>query len=264
MFNEIDRIRERRRERKEQIILQTRDSFPPFMDELHDPIEDRYTPATYDDFFRSGKKQQPVRPPQEVLGIQVFFSLVLVGVAYVMFQTQVAVPEPWKQTARDVLTRDFNFQGVADWYEARFGTAPTVLPVLSEKKTTVPATTVAPVPEKWQTPAEWKLVKAYDPQSAKMVVDTGLQGQVITGEDGWVIAVEEKPGFGLTVVVQYASGREIWFGNLESTNRQANDWLKQGDTIGLAKVFQENARYLFLAMKQNGKPQNPADVVALD
>jgi stage IV sporulation protein FA len=120
MFNEVDRVKERRRERLERIRLQSRDSFSPFVDDWKDPIETNQDPYGF-----SPRDNDPMydRPSNEKWGIQIFASVLLVGMAYLLFQTSL-IPATWKDSAREVMTRDFNFSGVADWYEARFGSQP--------------------------------------------------------------------------------------------------------------------------------------------
>ncbi|XOS90349.1 hypothetical protein ACLMAB_15375 [Brevibacillus laterosporus] len=47
MFHERERVKDRRQERKEQLLLQSRDSMPPHIDDLHDPLERVFIPDQY-------------------------------------------------------------------------------------------------------------------------------------------------------------------------------------------------------------------------
>ncbi|UFJ39048.1 M23 family metallopeptidase [Brevibacillus humidisoli] len=263
MFDEVERVRERRRERMEQIRLQTRDSLPPYIHELNDPIEESYTVGrvfggSYGDDSRGSGPQT-----REVLGMQAVGALLILGAAYLFFQSAVPFPSPWKETARQIMTRDFNFEGVAAWYESRFGSSPSILPVLTPDQAADPASQTAPHPV-WRFPQEWRLVKPYDPSSAKVVIDVGESGQVINGETGWVTYVGEKPGFGTTIVVKLASEREVWYGNVETAEVVVNDWVNPGDVLGKAKTFTGSTRYLYLALRQKEQFVDPMDVITFE
>lgn len=272
MFEEVERVKERRRERMEKLRTQTRDSLPPFYQEIHDPIETPYKPASiFPDRFGadrntyagSNKQRPPSVRPGQLFGVQVFFSILLVGFAYLLFHSSLPIPASWRETGQEVMSRDFNFDAVAAWYETRFGQVPTGLPVLTPHKTTsVPATSTQV--QTWKLPKDWKVVKAYNPNSARIVVDVGETGQVLNTEKGIVTYVGEKSGYNQTVIVQLAGGREVWYGNLETTHVQVNDFLKAGDLIGVAKKFAPNSRYLYLGMKKEDAFIDPMDVISFD
>lgn len=160
------------------------------------------------------------------------------------------------------MTRDFNFSGVADWYEARFGALPTLLPSFSNPKA-VPASTEGNAPV-WKLPASWKVVKTFEPTSAKVVLLTGIKDLVTIGETGWVTFVGEKPGFGTTVVVRLTKGREVWFGNLDSVQVAKDDVLQPGQTIGTARAVNNMSRHLYLGFKSQEQFVNPLDVIPFE
>ncbi len=260
MFEEVERVKKRRRERMEHIRTRTRDSLPPYWHELSDPVEDAYVPSPLGVQSDAGNGRLPGIPPQETLGVQVFLSLLLLGAAYLLFQTSMPLPASWKEGARSVMTRDFNFAGVAAWYESRFHQLPTVLPTItSTQKDAVVANARA-----WQMPQSWRVVKPFDPASTRMIVDVGPTGDVPNGEIGWVTYVGEKPGFGLTVVVQQGGGREVWYGNLERARVETNDWVKPGVVVGTAKPFAASSRYLYLAMREMDRFVDPMSVIPVD
>jgi stage IV sporulation protein FA len=262
MFNEVERVRARRRARLERIRTQTRDGMPPYLNDLVDPVEDRYTPGTLPFAGLMEEEKPPSIPPQEKLGIQVFLSLLLIGSCWLLFQSGIAAPASWKEGVREVMTRDFNFAGVAAWYEARFGRLPSVLPVLSTQKAVPAQSGISQKP--WHLPRSWKVVKPFDPTLGKLVLDVGAKGQVVNGETGWVAEVGEKEGFGLTVVVRLAEQREVWFGNLEAVAVSKNDWIRQGDVVGVAKAANENQRLLYLAMIDKNRATDPLEVISFE
>ncbi|WP_019120146.1 M23 family metallopeptidase [Brevibacillus massiliensis] len=256
MFGEVDRVKERRHERMERIRLQMRDSLPPYLHELSDPAEEPFTAGPAE--FRSRKEM----PPRERFSIQVAVSLLLMGVAFVIFKTSLPLPETWKTAARDVMQRDFNFEGSAAWLQSKLGLSPSVLPALQSSKTAA-----APTPAKvalWQMPHEWRLVKPFDPTSVHVVFDLGSESDVINKEPGWVTFIGEKSGMGETVIVQYGRGREVWYGNFAQVHVAVNDWVKQGDLLGAIKTVDESSSYLFVALKERDTFVNPLDVIAVD
>lgn len=263
MFDEVERVKERRRERVEQIRLRTRDSLPPYYNEIHDPIDDPYPSARIQTAAYRENTPPSTFQPQQILSLQVFFSVLLVGFAYLLFQSQMPFPSSWRTTGQEVMNRDFNFEAVAVWYESRFGQIPTVLPVLTPHKGSVPAATSTQIPA-WTIPKDWTIVKKYAPASSRIVVDVGETGHVLNQETGIVTFVGEKSGYNQTVVVQLAGGREVWYGNLEASQVQVNDYLKKGELIGTAKKFSPTSRYLYVAMKKKDVFIDPMEVISID
>lgn len=261
MFREVDRVKERRRERLERIRLQPRDSFSPFVDDWKDPIESAHEPFA----FSPLKEEEPGKPrdSHETWGLQILLSVALVGVAYLLFQTSL-IPAAWKNSAREVMTRDFNFSGVADWYEARFGSLPTLLPSLHGPSAVPAAGTTTKEAAVWKLPASWKVVKAFEPQSAKIVLNTGTQDAVTIGETGWVTYVGEQPGYGTTVIVKLTKGREVWFGNLEKVMVAKDEVLQAGQEVGVARAVNDTSRHLYLGVRKEEQFVNPLDVIPFE
>jgi stage IV sporulation protein FA len=257
MFHEVERVKERRKERMERIRLQSRDGFSPFVDDWKDPInpdEELFTLSGRDDHPRTSS------PSHEKWGLQILASLLLIGVAYVVFHTSL-IPDAWKHSAREVMTRDFNFSGVADWYEARFGSLPTLLP--NAPAPAVPAGARGEAIE-WKLPSTWKVVKMYEPANGKVVLAMGSKEQVKIGETGWVTFVGEKPGYNTTVVVRLTKGREIWFGNLDGVNVSKDEVLQAGHTIGTARAVNETTRHLYLGVRAGEQFVNPLEVIPFE
>lgn len=259
LFHEVDRVKERRRERMERIRMQPRDSYTPFVDDWKDPID------TQEELFSfSGRERNDeLRPTHEKWGIQVLVSLFLIGMAYVVFQTTM-IPLTWKDSAREVMTRDFNFAGVADWYEAKFGSIPTILPTFPAQKPAVPAASTEGNDAIWKLPAHWKVAKTYEPQSAKVVLATGISDQVTIGETGWVAFVGEKPGYGTTVVVRLTQGREVWFGNLDGVRVTKDEVLQPGQVVGTARSVNQTSRHLYLGYAIHEEFVNPLEVIPFE
>lgn len=266
MFNEVDRVKERRRERIEKIRMQhPRDGMPPYFHELNDPIDESYRPSLYPSGISADEeKEVPSRmPPQDRLGLQTFGSLLLIGVAYLLFQSNVTLPNGWKETAKEVMTRDYNFESVSSWYQSAFGRLPSILPAFAGKDAAVPAQSSVPT-QKWAAPASWKVAQPFDTATGRAIVNVGTEGKVLNAEQGWVTFIGEKPGMGLTVVIQYANQREVWFANLEQAAVAINDWVYPGSTVGIAKANANQERQVVLLAKEGEKLINPLDVMPID
>lgn len=259
MFGEVDRVKERRRERLERIRTQSRDSFSPFVDDWKDPIEP--TPDPFGFPLRDDDSMNQ-RPSHEKWGLQILASVILIGMAYLLFQTTL-IPATWKNQAREVMTRDFNFAGVADWYEAKFGTMPTLLPSITGPNA-VPATGTGKKEAVWKLPTSWKVVKAFEAKSAKVVLNTGMADKVTIGEMGWVAFVGEQPGFGTTVVVRLTEGREVWLGNLDEVKVTKDEVLQPGQEVGTARPVNNTSRHLYLGVKADEQFVNPLEVIPFE
>ncbi|USG64128.1 M23 family metallopeptidase [Brevibacillus ruminantium] len=259
MFEEVNRVKERRRERMDRLRTQPRDSFAPFVDDWKDPIDDDL------DVFplssQANRERMSPSPPQEKWSMQIAASLLLIGLAYLLFQSSL-LPSSWQIQAREVMTRDFNFSGAANWYTARFGSLPTLLPSMTGSNA-VPAATPK-VANAWKWPTAWRVVKPFDPQNTKVVLSTEGEGAVVMGEPGWVTYIGDKPGYGKTVVVRLTKGRELWFGNMDQVKVTVDEFLAQGQVIGVPRLFQENSRHLYLGMFVQEKPDNPLEVISFE
>jgi len=262
MFEEVERVRERRRERMERIRAQMRESMPPYANDWTKPYEDEdWTGGNPFAAWRDPEPSSPL-PPQTRLKWQVAGSLLLVGGAYLLFQTNHALPASWKAGAQEVLSRDFNFAGAAAWYQERFGRLPSILPAFSPRQA-VPVQGQAEH-KVWRIPADWRVVQPFDPAHPRMVVAVAADSPVLAGETGWVAYVGDKPDFGLTVVVRLSGGREIWYGHLASTTLAANDWIQKGDAVGEARKGSHGEPLLYLAMREREQFINPLDVIKLE
>lgn len=259
MFNSIVRVRERRKERIQQLRLLPRDGFPPYLNELHDPLDEPFgTPVS----GRGPVPRKPEPPYTRILGIQTVLSALLVAVAYAVFQGGLPLPASWLHHAQDAMTRDYRFEEVAAWYESTFGAPPIDLPILSaDKGNEVP---VQSSRDLWVFPSDWKVVKSYHPETPRIVLDLGEDGRVSSMETGLVTFVGEKEGFGLTVIVTLSGHREVWYGNLSNTFVKVNDWINEGEGIGQAAVMKEQNRYLYLALRQKDTFIDPAEVIRFD
>jgi len=51
-------------------------------------------------------------------------------------------------------------------------------------------------------------------------------------DDGIVIFVGEKEGYGKTVIVQQESGIDVWYSNIKEINVKVYDYIKKGELIG--------------------------------
>ncbi|HZG16684.1 MAG TPA: M23 family metallopeptidase [Candidatus Bathyarchaeia archaeon] len=257
-----DRLKERRRERMERIRMQVRDSMPPYLHDIVDPVETRYTASSFP-FSSQSEEEQPPIAPQEKIGVQIFLSLFLLGSIWLMFKSSTPLPAAWKETVREVMTRDFNFEGVSAWYQEKFGHVPTILPVLTPTNKAVPAQGNA-VNQPWHVAGEWKVVKPYDPASSKLILAVEGTGQIKNGELGWVTFVGDKPGYGLTVVVQMTGNREAWYGNMEAVAVEKDEMVNPGDVLGVAGASAEKSRLLYLGVRENQQFIDPLDVIPLE
>lgn len=262
MHEEIKRVKRRQQQRVKQLRMQVRDSLPPFLHELHDPIEEPVSrkEISWRDWSSHDDWSHQHRPNR--LGIQLLCSILLAGFAYLIFQSSFPLPEAVRTTARDAMTRDFNFEGVAVWYETRFGQPPSILS-FKQTKRDVPVHSPKQA-SLLQFPSSWQLVNNFDPDSAKVVIKVDPSGQIVNGETGWVRFVGEQSGFGTTIIVQLSDQREAWYGNLDIADVNVNDWIYAGQVLGTASQDKEGNRYMYLALRERDVFINPLDVISFD
>ena len=69
-------------------------------------------------------------------------------------------------------------------------------------------------------------------------------------ENGIVIYIGEKEGYGNTIVIQQENGIEVWYSNVLTSNIEMYDYVSSGSFVGevngdtLYLLFQKDGKYL--------------------
>ena len=88
----------------------------------------------------------------------------------------------------------------------------------------------------------------------KLVVDNEYLIPIL--EDGLVIFVGEKDGYGNTVIIGQSDGIDVWYSNVDNVSINLYDYVSKGSLLGNAKED-----YFYLVFKKNGQILNYEDYI---
>lgn len=75
-------------------------------------------------------------------------------------------------------------------------------------------------------------------------------------EDGLVIFIGEKEGYGNTVIVGQSNGIDVWYSNIDNIAISLYDYVDKGELLGNAKED-----YFYLVFKKDGQVLNYEDYI---
>lgn len=129
-----------------------------------------------------------------------------------------------------VYEENISFAKINNWYKSKFGST---LPFSEYLEETSPV---------FKEQLNYSAANIYKNGVALTV---GYDYLVPSLDNGIVIFIGEKEGYGKTVIIQQENGVDVWYSNLKEINLQLYDYIKEGNLIGsvddkLYLVFSEN------------------------
>ncbi|PTM58277.1 M23 family metallopeptidase [Desmospora activa] len=250
-------VRKRREEKLRAIRGETRKSVSPHQ-AWGAPVWKKETEADELPWNRPGSwmntRKKGKWAPRMLL--QTFLAFALLTGVYLLYQSEVPASQQAQMWIAEVMERDFNFEGVALWYQEHLGGS-AILPVFQRKsdQESDGAKTF-----EWVAPVAGKVQRPFQEGERGIIIQTKKDAPVVAAAEGWVIQAGTVEGLGNTVVLRHADGRETWYGWLKEIRVEEKDWVKPRQLLGEAGV-QENEAMLFFAMKRGDDFVNPADVI---
>lgn len=190
--------------------------------------------------------------------IQSFFAFFLMTGAWLVFQSNTPSAKQAQSFISEVMNRDYNFQGVARWYEENIGGAPAILPTFRENQGERERGNSS-----WVAPIRGTVVQPFKKGGRGVVIRTKPGSPVVAPAEGWVVETGEQEGLGKTVVLRHAGWKETWYGWLKEIRVKKKDWVQPRQLLGEVDG-REGEPLLFFALRQGGDFVNPAGVVAFE
>lgn len=128
----------------------------------------------------------------------------------------------------------FNFTKINEMYKKTFGSS---IPFSNFVKK--PVTTV------FNEKLVYKEVSKYL-DGARLTVEEKYL--VPTLQNGMVVFIGKKDGYGNTIIVEGTDGVEMWYGNINKTNLKIYDYIEKGSFLG-----EVSNNYLYVVFKKDGK-----------
>lgn len=251
-----NRIKKRRDERIRSLQEKYHTPWPPA------PRHDFGSPVgrTLDRPMSSGvKTRERTRRRQGRWLVQTLLACLLLVFTYVTFQADSPSAKYLQATVTEIMERDFNFRGLADWYEANVGGIPAIIPTFSENN--------APPPDpslqtgSWQLPITGDMTDHYTTSHPYVTFSGDANDLVQSSAAGLVHSVEKKEGWGQCIIVRHGSGAETWYGGLETIEVERKDWVEPGQVLG---KLGETGGALQFGVRRDGTFINPLDVISVE
>ncbi|SFS96009.1 M23 family metallopeptidase [Marininema halotolerans] len=197
------------------------------------------------------------RKKEGKLLLQFFVAFILFTGTYLIFQSQAPSGKTAQAYIAEVMERDYNFAGVAQWYENTIGDSPSILPAFLNSGS--PSNTK----ETWMSPVKGKKVTTYSKQDRGVFIQTAKGAPVVAVAEGWVIKAGTEEGLGKTVIIRHKDGRETWYGGMDTLRVKEKDWVKSNQLLG-ETTDKSDESLLFFALKEKGGFVDPTGVISLD
>lgn len=191
------------------------------------------------------------------LGVQALIAFLLLTFTYVVFQSESPTAKDVQAFITEVMQRDYNFQGVAQWLEAHLGSMPAIIPTFSRNDATREKGLQSTA---WALPVQGEVVERYGEGHPYVTLST-LNGQVSASAEGLVAFVGEREGWGTCIIVQHAGDMETWYGPLSDVEVEQSDWVQGGQLLGQATALEGTVQF---GMKRGGQFVDPQDVMRVD
>ncbi|RKN83845.1 peptidoglycan DD-metalloendopeptidase family protein [Paenibacillus ginsengarvi] len=207
------------------------------------------------------RKPPSIRSLWTKLGI----SAVLFAGIWGMFQVDHPLAERGQRWVTAALTEEYNFSGMAAWYERKFGGLPAILPALGGKRDPEAQKVSSSSLKGMYTPVHGKIVEKLSDGELGITLRTVPEAKVVAIDTGRVVAVSDSADKGTTVVLQHSGGLQSIYGWLQGTSLKTNDWVKGGETIGSVTTDAAGgAGKLYVAVKKEGEYVKPQEVIPFD
>jgi stage IV sporulation protein FA len=206
------------------------------------------------------------RRPGRTFRLQVLASALIFVLVWGLFQFPHPLTEKARNEIAQAVEREWNFAAISAWYESKFGAAPSFLPTF--RFGGQPEASAAAAKQRQatlHTPAQAKVAATFSAKHPWLELQTVVGSPVTAMESGLVTLVSQQEGSGYTVTIRHTGGLESTYGLLTPIRLEQGDWVKSGETIGMAMKSTATGKGTFtFALSQDGTYVNPAEWISFD
>lgn len=192
------------------------------------------------------------------------FLLKILGAAVLFLAVAIVVKKDsstftsMEVSIRQAMDKEFNFAFVSEWYEDQFGTPLAFLPSTQEDNQTEDQDL-----QQYALSASGRILEDFDENGQRIAIETGIDTSVQAMNEGRVIFIGEKDGFGNTVVIQHSDNSESWYGNLKEVDVSIYEEIQKGGKVGAASSYEEDETLglFYFAIVKDDDFINPIQVI---
>ncbi|WP_433743419.1 peptidoglycan DD-metalloendopeptidase family protein [Falsibacillus pallidus] len=211
--------------------------------------------------FESGPSDQHPLWNKEVFLFKILLSAVLVlGVAVLYRGSSPVFKEP-KKYVEKMMSSEFQFAAVSDWYQEQFGKPLALFP--NDPKDT--GDQVAGSKPHYAVPAG-KVLESFRANGRGIMLETESEEPVVSLSKGVVIFAGKKDDLGNTVIIQHPDKKtESWYGHLDSISVSEYESVEDGMVVGKpSKRGEGESGEFYLAIKKGDEFVDPLQVISLE
>lgn len=181
-------------------------------------------------------------------------SILFLGTA-LLLQTNNDVVEKPKMVASSLLTNEFQFAKVNQWYQQTFGT-PLALTPRENVETT-------PVNAAFALPVSGSISESFQANGEGVMITPAEESNISVLREGVIIFAGNDPETNKTVVVQHADGSNSTYGFLSSINVHLYQFIDSNQVIGKF-VPSVDSKNVYFSIEKNNKFVDPVQVIEVD
>lgn len=247
----VDRRIKKRRDERIRSLQHARTPWPTVP--RHHPRE-RMTSPQPDSLNARSKKRARFLTQTVFAGLLFLFT-------YIVFQGESSTARGTQAFITEVMERDFNFEGVAEWYEANLGDIPAIIPTFSRNNKIPTIREHQLRAEEWSSPVQGRVMERYREDHPYLTLHVDEPG-VKASAEGLVIYAGEKEGWGTCVVLRHPGNVETWYGPLTGVRVSQSDWVQARDFLGEAAGDRQGT--VRFGVKRDGQFIDPVDVIGIE
>ncbi|MDC3412467.1 M23 family metallopeptidase [Aquibacillus sp. 3ASR75-11] len=180
-------------------------------------------------------------------------AILFFGVA-ILYRIDVSWSDKPKQLTSQMLTEEFPFASVNQWYQNKFGYPLALTP---QKKDQSSETANA-------LPVNGTVSQTFQSNGKGIMITTENVSKVLSMKGGMVTFAGNDRETGKTIKIQHADGTYSIYGNLTSINVFQYEFVGTNDVIGEFDPSQENAQQVYFAIEKDNTFLDPVQVMKVD
>ena len=221
------------------------------------PWSDEFTASSHWEHHSHGGKRR--RRLNAIICLLLFFGI------FLLFQ----IEEPWadqgKKWIEDMLTRQGNFEKIAEWYEHKFHGSPAFIPAFHNFWKQDAAKADSKSKRTYHVPLPGRIVVPFEVNREGIHILPDRNEPVKSIDEGRVIFSGYNDRIGNMVIVQHPGGVWSIYGQLQDAKVKLNDWVEGGSVIGTAAVDDQGApKPYYFAVRIDGTIMDPSEVIVFN
>ncbi|MFZ3576411.1 peptidoglycan DD-metalloendopeptidase family protein [Virgibacillus sp. DJP39] len=182
-------------------------------------------------------------------------SILFLGTALLLQSTNDALENP-KVVAKSLLTNEFPFAKVNQWYQQSFGTPVALTP--SDNK--VMTSEFNPM---FALPVSGSIAESFQTNGEGVLISPSESSSISAIRQGVIIFAGNDPETSKTVVVQHPDGSTSTYGHLSAINVHLYQAVNSNQVIGNF-VPSDSSSSVYFAVKKNDQFVDPLQVIEVD